>query len=57
MNSADDQRLIEAVQARDETAVGQALADGADPNVTVGRFRGQCWPRLRATASWGSYGC
>lgn len=40
MNSADDQRLIEAVRAGDEVTVGQALADGADPNVTIGRFRG-----------------
>ncbi|MGC4750564.1 ankyrin repeat domain-containing protein [Micromonospora sp. DT201] len=40
MNEAADQRLVDAVQAGDEVAVGQALADGADPNVTVGRFRG-----------------
>ncbi|MGX4690718.1 ankyrin repeat domain-containing protein [Streptomyces sp. JNUCC 63] len=40
MNSAVDQRLVEAVRAGDEVAVGQALADGADPNVAVGRFRG-----------------
>ncbi|MFI1195340.1 ankyrin repeat domain-containing protein [Micromonospora sp. NPDC020750] len=40
MNEAADQRLIDAVQAGDEVAVGQALADGADPNVPVGRFRG-----------------
>ncbi|MEV4500304.1 hypothetical protein AB0J84_32020, partial [Micromonospora arborensis] len=40
MNEAADQRLVDAVQAGDVVAVGQALADGADPNVTVGRFRG-----------------
>ncbi|WP_405433869.1 ankyrin repeat domain-containing protein [Micromonospora sp. NBC_00617] len=40
MNEAADQRLIDAVQAGDEVAVGQALANGADPNVPVGRFRG-----------------
>ncbi|OKI51413.1 ankyrin repeat domain-containing protein [Micromonospora sp. CB01531] len=40
MNHAADQRLVEAVHAGDEVAVGQALADGADPNVAVGRFRG-----------------
>lgn len=40
MNDAADQRLIQAVQAEDEVAVGQALADGADPNVAIGRFRG-----------------
>ena len=40
MNNTADQRLIEAVQAGDEVAVGRALADGADPNATAGRFRG-----------------
>ncbi|MFI6825326.1 ankyrin repeat domain-containing protein [Micromonospora sp. NPDC050187] len=40
MKHGADQRLVEAVQAGDEAAVGQALADGADPNVVVGRFRG-----------------
>jgi hypothetical protein len=40
MNHSADQRLVEAVQAGDEVAVGQALADGADPNAGVGRFRG-----------------
>jgi ankyrin repeat protein len=40
MNHVADQRLVDAVQAGDEVAVGQALAGGADPNVTVGRFRG-----------------
>ncbi|PZG22603.1 hypothetical protein C1I95_04905 [Micromonospora craterilacus] len=40
MTEAADQRLVEAVHAGDEVAVGQALADGADPDVTVGRFRG-----------------
>ncbi|BCL12555.1 ankyrin repeat domain-containing protein [Micromonospora sagamiensis] len=40
MNNDVDQRLIEAVQAGDEAAVGQVLADGADPDVAVGRFRG-----------------
>src|SRR5262249_9452670 len=40
MNHAADQRLVDAVQAGDEVAVAQALADGADPNAEVGRFRG-----------------
>lgn len=40
MNHPADQRLVEAVQTGDEVAAGQALADGADPNVTVGRLRG-----------------
>ncbi|MET7394864.1 ankyrin repeat domain-containing protein [Dactylosporangium sp. NPDC005572] len=40
MNHAADQRLVEAVRAGDEAAVGRALADGADPDATVGRFRG-----------------
>ncbi|MFD0782469.1 hypothetical protein ACFQZ8_00800 [Micromonospora azadirachtae] len=40
MNGAADQRLVDEVHAGDEAAVGRALADGADPNVTVGRFRG-----------------
>jgi ankyrin repeat protein len=40
MNHVADQRLVEAVQAGDEVAVGQALAGDADPNVTLGRFRG-----------------
>jgi len=35
-----DQRLIEAVKAGDEVAVGHALASGADPDVMVARFRG-----------------
>jgi ankyrin repeat protein len=41
MNHDADQRLIEAVKAGDDAAVEQALALGADPNVTVGYFRGQ----------------
>ncbi|MDT3443554.1 hypothetical protein [Pseudofrankia sp. BMG5.37] len=40
MKQAADQRPVEAVRAGDEVAVGQALADGADPNILVGRFRG-----------------
>lgn len=40
MNHDADQHLIEAVKAGDEVAVGHALAYGADPNVTVARFRG-----------------
>jgi uncharacterized protein len=40
MNDAADQQLIEAVQADDEVAVTQALADGADPNASVSRYRG-----------------
>lgn len=40
MNDTADHRLIQAVQAGDDVAVGQALADSADPNVSVGRFRG-----------------
>jgi ankyrin repeat protein len=40
MNHDTDQRLIEAVKAGDEVAVGQALAGGADPDCTVARFRG-----------------
>ncbi|MEU4093245.1 ankyrin repeat domain-containing protein [Streptomyces sp. NPDC026673] len=53
MNSADDERLIEAVRAGDEVAVGQALADGADPNVAVGRFQGSL---LAAAARSGRLG-
>ncbi|MFE0631588.1 ankyrin repeat domain-containing protein [Streptomyces sp. NPDC058864] len=53
MNSADDQRLIEAVRAGDEVTVRQALADGADPNVAVGRFRGSV---LAAAARSGQLG-
>lgn len=40
MNQAADQQLIEAVQAGDEAAVAQALAEGADPNTAVSRFGG-----------------
>jgi ankyrin repeat protein len=40
MNHAADQRLVESVQAGDEVAARHALADGADPNITAGRFRG-----------------
>ena len=40
MKQTADQCLVEAVLAGDEVAVGQALADGADPNIPVGRFRG-----------------
>ncbi|WP_446215722.1 ankyrin repeat domain-containing protein [Micromonospora sp. IBHARD004] len=40
MNHAADQQLIEAVQAGDEVAVAQALADGADPNAAVSRYQG-----------------
>jgi ankyrin repeat protein len=35
-----DQQLIEAVQAGDEVAVAQALADGANPDTAPNRFRG-----------------
>jgi hypothetical protein len=37
MSQAADQQLIEAVRSGDEVAAGQALAGGADPNVTVDR--------------------
>lgn len=40
MNQAADQHLIAAVRNGDGKAVAQALADGADPNVRLGRFRG-----------------
>ena len=40
MNQAADQRLVEAVQTGDGVAVARALAEGADPNAAVGRFRG-----------------
>ncbi|OHV63655.1 ankyrin repeat domain-containing protein [Pseudofrankia sp. BMG5.36] len=40
MRHGADQHLVEAVRSGDETAVGQALADGADPDVKAGRFRG-----------------
>lgn len=40
MNEAAEHRLVDAVQAGDEAAVGQAHAGGADPNLAVGRFRG-----------------
>lgn len=40
MNHAANQYLIEAVQAGDEVAVARALADGADPDATVGRSQG-----------------
>ncbi|MFB6395495.1 hypothetical protein [Polymorphospora lycopeni] len=39
MNPDAEQRLVEAVRGGDEAAVGQALADGADPNATVGWIR------------------
>lgn len=40
MNTAADQHLVEAVQTGDAAAVARALADGADPDAAVGRFRG-----------------
>ncbi|WP_406315805.1 ankyrin repeat domain-containing protein [Streptosporangium sp. NBC_01639] len=40
MSHDADQRLIEAVNAGADAAVAQALSLGADPNITVGRFRG-----------------
>ena len=40
MNHIANQHLIEAVRAGGGAAVAQALADGADPNAEVGRFRG-----------------
>lgn len=40
MNHAADQQLVEAVQAGDEAAVAQALADGADPDAAVSQYRG-----------------
>ncbi len=39
MNDAANPYLVEAVQAGDGAAVARALADGADPNAEVGRFR------------------
>ncbi|MCP2322270.1 hypothetical protein HDA40_000777 [Hamadaea flava] len=40
MNHDNDHRLIEAVKAGDEVAVEQALANGANPDIAVARFRG-----------------
>ncbi len=40
MKRTADQLLIDAVQAGDEVTVAQALAEGAEPNATLGRNRG-----------------
>ncbi|MEV0394979.1 ankyrin repeat domain-containing protein [Polymorphospora rubra] len=53
MNPDVVQRLVEAVRAGDEVAVGQALADGADPNAMVGRIR---WSVLADAAREGRLG-